>query len=47
MVIVLWSHKSLAQRRRIIGVCSLVITIREPEKKNETEENILLKCSRT
>lgn len=37
MVIVLCSRKSLAWRKGIIGVCILIITIREPEI-NETGE---------
>lgn len=50
MVIAFCSHESLAQRKGIIGECISVITIREPgekkRKRKETEENILLKCSR-
>lgn len=47
MVIAFCSHESLAQSKGIIGVCILVITIRESgkKKKKETEENISLKCS--
>lgn len=38
MVIAFCSRESLAQRKGIIGVCILVITIREPGKKKKKRQ---------